>query len=377
MLPTLKAYEMSAKRIIDFLPEFYEPLLPQFFHRTIPSEDLATCDACAMCRREGEPRLPEAYYYRPDSKCCTFYPSLPNYAVGALLLTQATSLNKGKRRVQALIEQGIGAIPHGLMSHPEYDIKYNKLRDRYFGKLPLLLCPYYDKDQDRCSIWPFRNSVCITYFCMSVRGHFGILFWESVRLYLSHIEEVLSAYALQAMGWPEDLVLQTSITKGQGRIDPASRKAHPPKFKPPFAPSLWMHHEGDKEKVYIEAYKLVSKLNSKDTESLAGAPSLTLLREVRQTYKRMQSKKIPERLKKNDSLKTMKRGGNVYLLLPNQGAYTVLETIWLALKYFNGERSCKEVVELVKKNHNFILTRSFLLALLRNSILVPVSQKEA
>ena len=83
-------------RIVDLLPPLYAGLLPAVFRRRIPEESLADCTRCPMCRRPGEPRAPRGNYFRPDARCCTFYPSLPNYLAGALLEDRSAALRDDK-----------------------------------------------------------------------------------------------------------------------------------------------------------------------------------------------------------------------------------------------------------------------------------------
>src|SRR6218665_3697133 len=95
--------------MLDSLPLLYRDLLPEFFQKGVPVETKATCDACAMCPSsaagtvesvDGVSRL-----FRPDTKCCTYYPRLPNFLVGALLSDERPELAEGRRALQPALPQ--------------------------------------------------------------------------------------------------------------------------------------------------------------------------------------------------------------------------------------------------------------------------------
>ena len=94
----------------ETFPRVYAGLLPGFFDHPAPEEKKATCDACAMCPPAGEPTVEGVVYFRPDAKCCTFTPRLPNYLVGAILSDPNPAMAEGRRRVRARIAQRVGGL---------------------------------------------------------------------------------------------------------------------------------------------------------------------------------------------------------------------------------------------------------------------------
>src|SRR3954454_5365908 len=91
------------------LPVLYRPLLPAFFDTEAPAEEKATCGSCAMCPPPGAEG--DGAYFRPDVKCCTYHPRLPNYLVGALLADDDPALAEGRRRVEGV--RGVGGGMRG------------------------------------------------------------------------------------------------------------------------------------------------------------------------------------------------------------------------------------------------------------------------
>ena len=66
-------------------PEVYAALLSEHFDKPSIDEERATCSNCEMCDKGNMPEGVSAVYFRPDLKCCTYHPSLPNYLTGAIL----------------------------------------------------------------------------------------------------------------------------------------------------------------------------------------------------------------------------------------------------------------------------------------------------
>ena len=84
-------------------------------------ETRATCDTCAMCDH-GQIAPVEMDYFEPKTKCCTYYPTLANYLVGAILADEGDDLAEGRRRLRERIARRIGFTPHLLMTPHNYTL---------------------------------------------------------------------------------------------------------------------------------------------------------------------------------------------------------------------------------------------------------------
>src|SRR5262245_27168269 len=102
---------MSAPTLREILPPIYHPLLPSFFDVTPPAEEKATCHACVMVPPAGMEAPAGVAYFRPDTKCCTYHPTLANYLVGGLLSDPDPDYAEGQRRVRATLATRIGVKP--------------------------------------------------------------------------------------------------------------------------------------------------------------------------------------------------------------------------------------------------------------------------
>ena len=86
------------------LPELYERWVSAVLGAPSPQERRATCDTCAMCPQEDGTMLPAAYPFRPDTKCCTYEPTLANYLAGGILTAPAD--DPGRTTVEARLATG-------------------------------------------------------------------------------------------------------------------------------------------------------------------------------------------------------------------------------------------------------------------------------
>ena len=165
------------------LPQIYQKLIPANILNLSIKETKATC---ADCLRSRDLRF--SYAYKPNLKCCTFQPFLPNYAVGGILVEK---LN-GADRILEIIKKKDHSLPLGLFPDLDYQHKFLQKIKTDFGTKTDLLCRYYDKAENQCSIWNYRGVVCTTYFCTSDYGKDGQNFWKKMNDYLSFTEMALA-----------------------------------------------------------------------------------------------------------------------------------------------------------------------------------------
>jgi hypothetical protein len=191
---------MADSPMRGMLPPIYQPLFDAFFDRPKIEETRATCDNCAMCN-QGDAASPVAMeYFRPDTKCCTYFPQLPNYLVGAILSDPSPDSEEGKRRIREQIRGRMGATPHYL-SRPR---KMSLILQNYsagFGRAQSLRCPYFDLEnpEKSCTIWRHRETICMTYYCKYVGGQRGFDFWVSFKNYLGYVQRKLVKVAANAV----------------------------------------------------------------------------------------------------------------------------------------------------------------------------------
>jgi hypothetical protein len=79
----------------------------------VPAETNATRHNCAMLAPPGDSG--DGLYFNPATRCCTYFPELPNFLVGRILVDDDPALAAGRARVEASLES-VTCTPRGL--HP-------------------------------------------------------------------------------------------------------------------------------------------------------------------------------------------------------------------------------------------------------------------
>jgi hypothetical protein len=184
----------------SMLPEVHRHLLPAFFDEAVPDESLATCHRCAMALPDVLPeRTPEGYF-RPDVKCCSFHPNLPNFLVGAILADETPEMAEGRERIRARLESRMGVGPVWVSAPRKYTLLFLASRKTSFGRSLVLRCPYFSPTSANCSIWRHRDAVCTTFFCKHVGGTDGDAMWRSIETVLRLVERRLAEHAANVLG---------------------------------------------------------------------------------------------------------------------------------------------------------------------------------
>lgn len=163
----------------------YKNILPTSILDMDVTETKATCDSCLMSKSP----VPAAKRYQENLKCCTFYPFLPNYAVGAIL--SEPNLKKGREVVENIIRDRRYSLPIGLVPPLPYQMEFRKRKPGDFGNIKEWLCPYFNKSENQCSIWNYRGAVCTSFYCKSSYGRAGKSLWAGVSDYLTYVEMAL------------------------------------------------------------------------------------------------------------------------------------------------------------------------------------------
>jgi Fe-S-cluster containining protein len=202
------------KTTMSQTPLFPESYAPWLAHRLSGSviETLATCGACAMApennsRLVGPRGQPLTVTRDPGPfdaklKCCTYFPFVPNFGLGAMLRGGAGSglMSVARTRIAAASATGL-LLPQGLFASPEREAL---AASGEFGRDPAMLCPFFDSVSLGCSVWRNRPGVCTTYFCASDRGATGLEFWNDVETYLNHFEWTVANEVLFRLGFTND-----------------------------------------------------------------------------------------------------------------------------------------------------------------------------
>lgn len=245
-------------------PPIYQRWLSEKLKGTV-LETKATCDNCAMVKPEGLTR--DIGPFRDDLKCCTYFPFIPNFSLGAMLEADAAAFHV---RFEVAKKQGM-LLPVGLYPTPERQNEMEEHREQ-FGQRYDMLCPFFDNSKKGCSIWFHRPAVCTTYFCKSDRDETGFEFWADVEDDLNHFEWVMATELFARLGLDEaemqacrDLMQTSAGTERENLIKIA-----------------WGSWLGREQEFFLAAWKEAQKISADEATELMGEESSDLENSIRQ-----------------------------------------------------------------------------------------------
>ncbi len=350
------------------MPEVYRAWLPPLFDRDAPEEPRATCSDCAMCSagRQAPDGL-EAGFFSPDIKCCSYHPTLPNYLVGAALADTSPERAAGQKRLRDKIEKRVGVTSVWLAAPRKYLVLYEAARSSSFGRSESLLCPYFDRDAKNCSIWPYRESVCATFFCKYGAGANGQAFWRALKRYLTHVEEALAKHASTVVrGTPPPPELpRLQLTQEDLEDKPPTRADYA---------SFWGDHVGREEAFYLACADVVRGLGEDDIERIVhDETGKGLLADATATYEATLAPKLAPRLALNPTLKKHPTATGVGVT-----SYSVYDPLFLtqdlydALSEFSAKETVTEVLARLLRDHEVELPEALLLEMQVHGVMTPV-----
>jgi Fe-S-cluster containining protein len=182
--PIMRPFKLGGQLV----PGIWQYMMPpSVLEMRLPKEELATCNNCPMVASGG---------FRPDYKCCTYHPRIPNFMLGLAL---DDPIAKGP--VENFIRADF-TNPEGTEHTPLQWIDSLSIRsDDDYGKGEKVLCSFLDQSSGGCTVYAFRNSVCSTFFCWYEDGEEGEAFWENLQYLAGQLETALAQWALEQIGF--------------------------------------------------------------------------------------------------------------------------------------------------------------------------------
>ena len=271
------------------LPPLYAAWLREVAGGPIPAETVATCDACVMLPRADG--LAAEHYFVPETKCCAFEPTLPNYLAGRILADSDAALARGRAALEERVARRVLAAPSGVRSGGLFRTLYAQTPD-VFGRAPALRCPYLGPDGG-CGVWRHRPGVCATWFCKHVRGQAGARFWRTADRLLRAVELDLSVWCIAELDAPATELLspgpsaegRPEVAELGGPVDTGRHGA------------LWGGWEGREEEFYRQCARLVEPLAWQQVLAICGPGVRVLAGATRAAYERLVSDELPPRLR--------------------------------------------------------------------------------
>jgi Fe-S-cluster containining protein len=350
----------------DLVPAVYRRLLPPFFARDAIREEKATCQSCAMCAPAGA-TSDGMTYFRPDTKCCTYQPFLPNFLVGGVLRDDNPALAEGARRVRERIARRIGVTPRWLGPGRKYSLLLEASRPTAFGRSTALRCSFYEPQGGLCTIWKHRDAACSTFFCKHVGGGDGKVFWVALESWLAYVERTLAAFAVATLA-PE--LQEPEVARGiLTREDLEDR----PPSESDYA-SYWGAWLGREDELYLRCHEVIAGIDRVAFERLLGDDGKTRLANVEAKHAVLLAPVLAERLALNPELLVQNVDGGVIVT-----GYSRYEPMYLSgplhevLGQFSARERVVDVLARLKREHDVELPDGLLLSLQQMRVVVPVS----
>ena len=251
----------------DILPEAHRHLLPAVFDEDVPEESFATCHTCAMVNPNALPGQTPEGFFRPDVKCCSYHPNLPNFLVGSILSDDRPDMAEGRDRLRARIAAQTGVGPVWLAAPRKYTLLFLASRKTSFGRSLLLRCPYFSPTSTHCSIWRHRDSVCTTFFCKYSSGPAGEAAWRAIESTLRLVERRLAEYAARVLG--------AEIPSTPAEFDALTLEELEDRPNLEKHAVMWGEWNGREETYYRATREIVAQLHRDDFERILGDDELT------------------------------------------------------------------------------------------------------
>lgn len=356
---------MAFRKIIDSLPGFYKPFLPEVFDTLIPPEPFSDCLNCPMIAssRDGtdhEQSLP----FNPETRCCTFTPRIPNYMAGAILSDDDPGMGEGRRRLTERIRSGSGVYPNGVYPTPAYTRLYVEKSPREFGSNKDLLCPYFTKGKYSCTVWKYREAICALWFCKHLAGARGREFWKAVIDYMKYLQESLINVSTYMCG------LEPVDPYGEGGRPAYAEPSEAAEAEKAYA-SLWNKWAGHEEEYYLKCHEIVTGLEDEVIRKIQ-MNAVPLARKIDDIAQDIIT--VPEYIKLIDN--AVNDTGDGYYRIEIKSYIEILRkwVIWSfrlprdMLDLFDGKRTTSSVVQHVLEYGKIRIEPEILIALYRHGV---------
>ncbi len=355
------------------LPPLYAAWMREWLPGPIPRESDATCEECAMWPGSGGPSG-SAGFFLPDTKCCTYVPTLPNYLVGRILEDDDPALAAGRATIEKRIDARIGVTPIGLASPPVKSLLYRQGGGLAFGRSRRLRCPHYQAETGgRCGIWRHRNGTCATWFCKHVRGAVGLRFWQGLDQLLTIAERALARWCLLEMGVATG-VLHRLFPPGTDRLhaDGLDGEQIDGVVSEEIYRELWGSWAGREREFYRRAARLVDRLNWSNVLEVGGTDVRLFAALALDRYRELASRRLPKRLIVGP-IRILAAGRDRTRVVGYNGLHPLdlSPELMAVLPYFDG-RSVRQVLQQIRKEKHLTLEMALLQRLADFEILRPV-----
>ena len=318
------------------LPPIYHQHFPELLNLEYPEEKIATCEHCTLCRSKQSPYV--------NTKCCAYHPHLANFLAGGILTDKDPGFTEGKSRIFAQINKRIGVTPYGIIPGEAYAEREKQYKSHSFWEKPkeladAQLCPYYDSGN--CSIWKYRENLCVTHFCSSVGGNSGKSFWKKINQYLKMAETELSQYAMLKLGWNPSKIKTHRVTTSDFQLEDEEGNIIEENYT-----RLWGDWAGREAEFYMKCYEIVSQVDATTFKNITGLKREILEAAIWETNREFLNNILPDKMILHPEAEmTNVEDGQMVLSLGETSA-KIPAVLSPLVRAFNGSRDTVDVFHL-------------------------------
>ncbi len=227
------------------VPGIWRYMLPyDFLNLKFPEERSASCMNCPRIITDN---------YRPDYRCCTYFPKVPNYMIGL-----SYKHDKDSRKILNKVKGQGFFLPDGMTESARmYADFVTQVSKEEFGQGESTLCPFINKENGYCGIYHYRNAVCSTFFCKNDNGDNGQKFWDEVTTLVMQIELSLAQWALEQIGYDYKAFIKRMNTLGpriKETFDAETRT-----WKKATLKYIWGKEYGNEMQIYAKCAEVIRK----------------------------------------------------------------------------------------------------------------------
>jgi hypothetical protein len=318
------------------IPPIYHSMFPELLDIEVPEEKIATCANCTLCRSHLSPYV--------NTKCCAYHPHMPNYLLGGVLRDEDPYLAVGKERIVEQIVAKVGVTPYGIIPPLAYQNRQKLVHSHEFWSRPHELldqqrCPYYDSGN--CTVWKYRENLCVTYFCSSLGGASGTRFWRKLNKYIKMAETKLSQYAMLQLGWPVTAIKTDAVSTKDFLLEDENGVVDHFKYS-----SLWGEWEGKEKEFYLNCYNIVKDTDAATFRTITGLSREILDAAIRIEQHNFSDHVYPDVLLLHPEIVIERKDTGYTTLALGSNVVEVASVLLPIVRGFNGKRTTVEVFHL-------------------------------
>ena len=317
----------------DKIPSIYHSIFPELLSIEFPEEEIATCNTCNLCRSIKSPYI--------NTKCCTYHPHFANFLIGGVLTDDIENLALGRAIITGQIKARAGVTPYGIIPSVPYSIRQKEAEIQEFWSRPhelteSQLCPYYDNGN--CTVWKYRENLCITFFCSSIGGNAGQTFWNKLNKYLKMAETSLAQYAMLELGWLPSKIKTEAVSTADFNLEDENGNVNEEKYA-----NLWGEWIGREEDFYTKCFKIVKNIDNNTFKRITGVSREILEAAILDTQQSFMRNILPDYLILNPDIVTENTKENYTHLVLGKVSAEVPTVILPFIRGFNGKRKTADI----------------------------------